>query len=284
MNVQLRTRAGVFLAVAALVLLAFAPIVAAQEQEQVILDWEEDAAGNPLQSGQVIDDEYHATSGVSVTVKVESRYNIAAIFPSHNPPVSGSTVIDPDLGTPNETCPGGGPGVGDGGEVGEPGENCMSHENVLIIPTVPDRDGDGFIDGDPNDDADGGTITFLFSEEVIIDYAEILDQESSEALTINAYADTAGTQVLVSANPAGFGDNSYENLAINALGARRIDFAFAGSGAIASVAYTPVTQTAITLSGISATSATGIYIALAVAVLAILSVALVALRYSWKQA
>ncbi|HSM57166.1 MAG TPA: hypothetical protein VK879_13530 [Candidatus Sulfomarinibacteraceae bacterium] len=278
MKSRLRTRAGAFVIFAALVLLALPAIVAAQEQ--VILDWEEDAAGNPIQSGQVIDDEYHAMSGVSVTVKVESRYNIAAIFPSHNPPVGPNGVIDPDLGSPNETCDGGGPGIGEGGEVGQPGENCLHHENVLIIPTIWDRNGDGFIDGLPDDDANGGTITLLFSEEVIIDYAGILDQEFEEALTINAYADIAGTQLLVSENPAGFGDNSYEEIAINALGARRIDFVFAGSGAIASVAYTPVTQTAIDLAGFTASSIpAGLYFALAVAALAIFSVVLVALRY-----
>ena len=35
---------------------------------QVILDWETDPAGNALLPGQVIDDEFHASEGISLTI------------------------------------------------------------------------------------------------------------------------------------------------------------------------------------------------------------------------
>jgi uncharacterized repeat protein (TIGR01451 family) len=74
--------------------------------------------------------------------------NAAMIFDSNNP--SGG---DPDLGSPNETCDFPGPGIGAGGEKGQPFENCPLDtaggeplNNVLIIsedldPTDPDDSG-----------------------------------------------------------------------------------------------------------------------------------------------
>lgn len=245
------------LLVVSLFIIAFIPsiVVAA---EQVILTWEQDADGNPIAVGQVIDDEYQSATGLSVTVQTVSGNDIAAIFPSHNPPVQGSTTIDPDLGSPNTTCPGGGPGIGAGGQVGQPGENCLSHNNVLIMPTRDDSDNDGFIDGNPDDDANGGTISFYFSSEVSIDFTEILDQESQESLTINSYADLDGTNLVDEEQTAGLGDNSYENIVIDASGVRRVDFVFMGSGAIASLAFTPEEPTAVNLSSFNAsTAATG---------------------------
>lgn len=235
--------------------------------DQVILDWEEDASGNPIDTGQVIDDEYHSATGISITVKAQSATGVAAIFPSDAPP-----GIDYDLGSPNETCPGGGPGIGEGGKVGQLGENCLSHDNVLIMPTSGDGDGDGFIDGTPNDDDRGGTITFLFGEPVTVDYIAMLDQESEENLFIISYADVAGTVELDSQNPSGFGDNSYENILINVDGVRRVDFNFMGSGAIASIAYTPSGPTAVSLSGIEASAVTPTYILLAIALLALITI------------
>lgn len=64
---------------------------------------------------------------------------------------------DPDLSTPNERCPGGGPGIGEGGEPDAPGANCNPLGNVLIIqernkpPDVPD------------DNVNGGMIKFDFT-------------------------------------------------------------------------------------------------------------------------
>lgn len=45
--------------------------------------------------------------------------NAAHIFETSNP------IGDPDLGSPNSLCPGGGPGVGIGGGPGTEGENCV---------------------------------------------------------------------------------------------------------------------------------------------------------------
>lgn len=230
-------------------LLSMAPAVAAQTQDQVILDWQTDSNGNPLLPGQVIDDEFHSATGISITLKAQSDgSNARAIFPSHQPPT------DFDLGTPNETCPGGGPGVGEGGEVGEPGENCTPQNNILIIPTIGDDDGDGFIDGVPDDDADGGLAIFLFSEPVTVDYLEIIDQEDGETADIRAYSAVSGDpgSLITEVSTMPLGDNSFQQIALAALGVRRLEVAYKGSGGLASLAYTPDEPTAVTLSTLDA--------------------------------
>lgn len=257
------------LLVASLFVLVFIPSIA-RAADQVILTWEQDADGNPIDVGQVIDDEYHSATAISVTIKTVSSTNVAAIFPSDDLPLRSGVTVDPDLGSPNASCPGGGPGIGVGGEVGEPGENCLSHENVLIMPTTGDSDSDGFIAGIPDDDDQGGTISFYFSEPVAIDFAEMLDQESEENLTINSYADVAGTTLIDEQNPSGYGDNSYENVVINAAGIRRVDFVFLGSGAIASLAFTPEEPTAVNISAFSAAAVAPGYLLLAAAFMMVL--------------
>lgn len=230
-------------------LLSMAPAVAAQTQDQVILDWQTDANGNPLLPGQVIDDEFHSATGISITLKAQSDgSNARAVFPSHQPPT------DFDLGTPNETCPGGGPGIGEGGEVGEPGENCTPQNNILIIPTIGDGDGDGFIDGVPDDDADGGLAIFLFSEPVTVDYLEIIDQEDGETADIRAYSAVSGDpgSLITEVSTMPLGDNSFQQIALAALGVRRLEVAYKGSGGLASLAYTPDEPTAVTLSTLDA--------------------------------
>ena len=53
------------------------------------------------------------------------------IFDTSNP---GTVEAgDPDLGSPNEKCNGGGPGVGLGREPGSTGENCKPLEYALIV-------------------------------------------------------------------------------------------------------------------------------------------------------
>ncbi|HSM56794.1 MAG TPA: hypothetical protein VK879_11630 [Candidatus Sulfomarinibacteraceae bacterium] len=234
-------------------LLSIPPGVAAAEQ--VILDWQTDVDGNPLLPGQVIDDEFHSATGISITIKAQSAApdgsDVRAIFPSHDPPVSPSgRTIDPDLGTPNETCPGGGPGIGEGGEVGQPGENCTPQHNILIIPTVGDSDGDGFIDGLPDDDARGGLGTFLFSEPVVVDYLEIIDQDDGETALIQAYSDVSGDpgSLIKEVSTLPLGDNSFQRIDLEALGVVRLDVNYEGSGGLANLAYTPGEPTAVNLS------------------------------------
>ena len=96
------------------------------------------------------------------------------VFDSSNP--SGG---DFDLGSPNEDFSG--PGIGDGGGLGESGENSLSHLNTLIISEDADS-------SDPDDNNGGGTIIVTFDHDVRIDAVEILDIDNNEvAGTIHTF-------------------------------------------------------------------------------------------------
>lgn len=84
-------------------------------------------------------------------------------------------VRDPDLGTPNEKCPGGGKGVGAGGKPsGDPanpnaGENCINQGNALIIQ-------EGVTYDPPDDNVDGGWIKIIFKSNLINGYTLMSEQ------------------------------------------------------------------------------------------------------------
>jgi hypothetical protein len=72
---------------------------------------------------------------ITVTPTAGSGYSPqgkARIFDTSKPGANDATG-DPDLGSPNVKCPGGGVGIGAGGEPGHPGENCAPLGNILII-------------------------------------------------------------------------------------------------------------------------------------------------------
>ena len=66
---------------------------------------------------------------------------------------------DPDLGAPNEACPGGGPGVGAGGSPASDFPNCDPIGNVLMIQNENDSE--------PDDSPDGGCIVIEFIHYVV---------------------------------------------------------------------------------------------------------------------
>jgi hypothetical protein len=82
-------------------------------------------------------------------------------------------IFDPDLGSPNEACQGGGPGIGDGGGPDAPFPNCVPQGNLLII-----QDPRAEVDPDKaNDSPFGGCITFDFDTPIETVNTGILDVE-----------------------------------------------------------------------------------------------------------
>ena len=135
---------------------------------------------------------------------------------------------DPDLGSPNRHCPGGGPGKGTGGRPtldGEinPGANCDGEGYVLIIQEKNKSEAD--------DNARGGRITFEFRYPVTLNSIGFMDMEENERNRDNVkiyYQD--GTSTEHEGN--GFGDNSIETLLFGYRKVIKVDVNFKGSGAI----------------------------------------------------
>jgi len=149
------------------------------------------------------------------------------IFDSSSP-----TGGDPDLGTPNVTC--GGPGIGTGGEVGQPGENCVARGNLLIVAEdIGDGNGDGLVD-DPDDEAGGGVIRFDFDFTVDLDHIVIIDIDA-ETLDF----ELNGPDGYVGAGSGSdLGDNSCQVIDLSDFeNVTSLEVVFSSSGAIAELEY-----------------------------------------------
>jgi hypothetical protein len=102
--------------------------------------------------------------------------NAAVVFDSGCP--SGlCSGDDQDLGTPNETF--GGPGEGQGGEVGSQWANDEPLGNLLIVHEVCDELSGGVVK-QPNDTGGGSTITLTFPQPVRMLSYTIIDNERDE--------------------------------------------------------------------------------------------------------
>jgi uncharacterized repeat protein (TIGR01451 family) len=184
------------------------------------ISFDTNGGGANLPAGTIVDNEYVAL-GMHVTTNDPANHP-AMIFDTANP-----TGGDTDLGTPNQDF--GGPGVGPGGEMGEPGANSVALGKVLIVS----QDGNS---SNPNDNAGGGTIIFQFDFPVFVDAVAILDVDYGETGgSVKAF--DAGGGLIASAPIADLGDNSSQVVAVGAVGVRRLEVKFTGSGAVSALLF-----------------------------------------------
>ena len=187
---------------------------------EVLINFDFDGLGNPTTPGQIIDDEY---ASVGVTVSTNSAAHPAMIFDSAAP-----TGGDDDLGSPHQDF--GGQGVGAGGAAGTPGENADELGRILILSEDNDP-------SDPDDDADGGAVTFAFAQDTEVVDVSLLDVDGNETTIVDCF-DGSG-QLVDSVTAARLGDNSFQTLAINAAGVRRLVITTNGSLGIPGLSVRP---------------------------------------------
>ena len=194
-----------------------------------------------LPAGTIVDEVYGDLGSGPVAVTGNNpalgAVNAAVIFDSANP-----TGEDPDLGTPNETF--GGPGIGAGGEMGQPYENSTAHGNLLILAEDPvDANSDGLVD-DPDDaDVPGEVLSFDFSAVgtgvVTIHAITIIDVEAVEAPAVVRFYDASDAEIGSVALPA-VGDNGLAVVDLgDQAGVARMGITLNGSGAIDEIVFTP---------------------------------------------
>ncbi len=183
------------------------------------IDFDTDGAGAGLRKGTVIDNQWAA---FGVTISSGDPSHLPMIFDSSNP-----TGGDDDLGTPNETF--GGPGIGSGGEAGQPGENAVALGNVLIISEDNDS-------SDPDDNSGGGTLSFTFAYPVRVDQVGILDIDEGMGGTVTAY-DGVGAKIGIGAMSNNLGNNSVQTVPLGVRGVRRLEVYFPGSGAVSKIVF-----------------------------------------------
>jgi hypothetical protein len=197
------------------------------ECESVQITFEDDALGNPLPAGTMVNAQWHGVNiHISAVNDKPGHPNQAIIFDSFNP-----TGGDNDLGGPNW-------GVGNLPMDIELG-------NLLIIAEdAVDSNSDGLVD-DPDDEAKGGIIFFQSTDSHCYFGFDLIDIEPNEAnnghLEINL--DGGGTyEVSFNNLPGGdFGNHSVNRFLIIAeqLGDtfNEVEFHFNGSGAIDNLVF-----------------------------------------------
>jgi hypothetical protein len=121
--------------------------------------------------------------GIRVTATEKGSRRDVNVFNSSD--IKGpNPKYDPDLGTPNKDCPGGGPGVGDGGRPNSPFPNCVSQNNLLIIQ---DEDHG---ENTPNDSPIGGCFIIEFERPVTLINMGLLDMEESPRVSVRTESPT----------------------------------------------------------------------------------------------
>ena len=192
------------------------------------VDFSKDAKGNLLERGKYVSDEWKA---LGLTLSSSGGYGTRPrIFDTSDP--GNKDHGDPDLGTPNERCPGGGPGWGEGGEPDMPGANCEFLGNVLIIQEDND---DKTI---PDDNVDGGEIEFRFSNAGQTVYEiGLLDVDCETSILVDYYADTGLKQA--SFDIPILGDNSVQTFAINLPKVIRLKLIMSRSAAVTFISFCP---------------------------------------------
>ncbi len=196
------------------------------------------APEGPLASAVPITE--YTVGDLTMKISVTGGTGQAVIFDS-----ATVTCGDDDLGSPNEDF--GGPGVGIGGEATGGGPNQLALGNVLIIQEDSNQ-----ANCTPNDNGNGGTITFEFVQtvdkttpvEVTVQLFELLDIDEDEGGGLSVTFFNGNTQVGSPLGSVGPGNNSFEQFLLNVGGVTKIVTTMGGSGAIPSVQVSVAETTA----------------------------------------
>ena len=172
-----------------------------------------DSSGSPLPGGMYVSDEW-LEYGLTLTASV----GVPRLL-------NTSDVETTNLGSPNERCDPPGPGVGEGGEPGMPGENCMSQGNVLIVQ--------GSNTERPDENDGGGVITFDLSPLVPKVYnIGLMGIEGSGTTVTVVQEDEIGIETTSTIVVNGLGRNSVQTVPIDLEDVSQVNVNFAASGGV----------------------------------------------------
>ena len=203
-----------------------------------VLDFDTDDMGVPLAAGTVVQNQFQSQGILSIDCANgnSNHPDTCIIFDSSSP-----TGGDVDLGTPNQDF--GGPGIGNGGKLGQLGQNDVALGNLLIIAeNVTDSNNDGLID-DPDDEGSGGVITFTFDGPTEVSSVTLVDIDANEPGIVEVTFDGGGS---MSVPFQLLGDNSVQTIALNQNNVVSMGVHLCLSGAVAAVDYCPEPDPCIT--------------------------------------
>lgn len=197
--------------------------------QEVTIDFNTAADGSQLPGGKYVEIEWAA---YGLTLSAAGGYGtIPRLFNSAQPRDENNRGGDPDLGSPNRKCSPAGPGVGSGGEPGQDTANCEPLGNVLIIQEEND-------DLDiPDDNRDGGTIAFDFSEDTMyVKEIGFLDTDKPNSTIVVVYEEDSILKEKVIDIPR-VGNNGVQTVTIDIANVRQLLVNLKDSGAVTFITY-----------------------------------------------
>ena len=214
----MKTLSLAFLSLAVLV----AQATATGDECTVTVDFNTFPNGTSTNGGEYVDEEW-LDYGFTLTAS-GGLSNKPRLFDTSTP--GTNKFGDPDLGSPNKRCSPSGPGKGEGGEPGSPGANCEPLGNVLIIQeenTRPDI---------PDDNVDGGIITFHFDKPQRVAKIGLLDIDYKSFLTVTTL-DSSPFDIAIPM----LGDNSVQTVNIDTEQVVQLDLNLSRSGAVTFLSF-----------------------------------------------
>ena len=189
----------------------------------VTIDFDTYPDGTPTLNGEYVSTEWFDSYGVILSAS-GGYLDIPRLLNTSD------SSVENDLGSPNKKCTPPGPGSGEGGEPGMPGENCVPQGNVLII-----QESNSEI---PDDNRDGGNITFDFSPNADIVYSiGLMDIGGTNTAIKVVHEDRFGTQNETTIIVIGLGNNAVQTVPINIENVSELTVNLAGSGAVTFISY-----------------------------------------------
>lgn len=188
--------------------------------------------GNPVRNGDYISNQYFDAFGILME-STGGEFPFPRIFDSSNP-----NPLDLDLGTPHRDF--GGPGRGEGGRRGAPGENSVPLGNLLIIQE-DDPNQTGNSGRLPNDKLGGGTITFDFTRPVRfmedVGMIDISDDMGETNIEFTYSTTEGGPERFRRIDVDGTGNNGVSVVPVGLPYVRRMNVNFGTSGGITFVNF-----------------------------------------------
>lgn len=197
----------------------------------VTVGFEKDAAGNDLVAGEYVQNEW-ASYGMIVSAK-GGLVDLPRLFNTKDP--GTGDFGDRDLGSPNETCDPPGLGEGLGGQVDEPGENCVALGFALIVQEKNERP------DTPDDNRGGGVIMFEFTQTggTYVKEIQLLDIDYRGAEVAVAYLNQNGLERRTKIPAENLGNNSIQVVGIAMEKVIWVKVKLLESGAVPSITFCP---------------------------------------------
>lgn len=195
--------------------------------ESSVLDFKTAGNGTTLHGGDFVGNDWFTKYGISIFAQGPGAFTPngnARIFDSSKPGITGAG--DLGLGSPNEKCSGGGPGVGIGGAPGTPGANCNALGNVLIV-----QDSDTSV---PEDNEPGGNLIFMFSQPRTIVDLGLLNIASGTTVPLIIHTASGSRTILF---VKGVGVNGYQNVPVGIASVVKLQVQFPGVGAVTHIGF-----------------------------------------------